>query len=147
MGLLFIHAFSEVVWPFEVPGLCGGSLIRLLTLASFSVLPLPAHHEKSTYNVNAADTFQVKALPFCLPLWVPAFPCTLSCEYFLISFSFTDAFQHILKVVQSLCFYWELRSLQFAFLLFSSLRSYQQQMWDLRWLRETGDFRMASESL
>ena len=42
------------------PGLRSGSLIRLLTLVSFSVFPLPTHHEKSKLSVNLEATFKVK---------------------------------------------------------------------------------------
>ena len=112
--MFFIHAFSEIMWLLAVPGLCGESTIRLLTLASFPVFPFLMHHEKSKLSNWQISSRWKTTLLLCLPLWVPAFTWSMFCEQSLISFPFTDLFKHILKVTQSLCFHWKLRTLQLA---------------------------------
>lgn len=94
-----------------------------------------------------ADTFKVKDnLLFCLPLCILVFTWTLSFEHSLISSPFTDALKHIFKVIKFL-FLLETQISPACFLMLLYLRLYQQQMWVFIRLRETGDFRIASESL
>ena len=102
------------MWLLAVPGLCGESITRLPTFASFPVFTFLMHHEKSKLSNWQITSRWKTALLLCLPLWVLAFTRSMFFEHSLISFPFTDLFKHILKVIQNLCFHWKLRTLQLA---------------------------------